>query len=96
MAQEKVYEAEKTPSTVELDVCKSDELGEPPNGGFQAWAQVLAAFSIFLNTWCVHSLSFLCEHFNHNSLCLSMLKGSCEYVRRIPTILPIDIVTIEI
>jgi hypothetical protein len=35
----------------EKDSDKPTELAEPPNGGLKAWAQVIAAFAIFLNTW---------------------------------------------
>ena len=35
----------------EKDGDKPPELAAPPNGGFKAWTQVVAAFAIFLNTW---------------------------------------------
>lgn len=38
------------PST---DAEKSDELGPPPDGGWQAWLQVLGSFFLFFNSWYV-------------------------------------------
>ena len=35
----------------EKEITKPSEIAGPPNGDLKAWAQVIAAFSIFLNTW---------------------------------------------
>ena len=33
------------------DAEKQDDPGPPPNGGFQAWLQVLGSFFLFFNCW---------------------------------------------
>ena len=30
---------------------KSEDIGPPPNGGFQAWLQVAGSFFLFFNCW---------------------------------------------
>ena len=45
------------PSMAKIEAAEPLELipGPPPNGGLQAWLQVLGAFFLAMNSWFVHN-----------------------------------------
>ena len=43
----------RPPPDTAVDSEKGEDPGPPPNGGFQAWLQVLGSFFLFFNSWYV-------------------------------------------